>query len=70
MSDAALAPKGFRLSSREERRRQRDLIAPSVQQLLHNDKISQKRIIALEEWRKAREALTFWQRIAWLVRGR
>jgi hypothetical protein len=66
---AAPAPKGFRVSARNERRQQRDLLVPSVQQLLHNEQVSHRKILACEERWKSHDAMTFWQRLRWIIRG-
>lgn len=63
--------------SARELRRVLGAAAPTIQQLAHNDKVTQQRIIALEK-----DVLevqinglfkvnfqTFWQRLRWIFRG-
>ena len=43
-------------------------IGPAVNQLLHNDQITQQKITALETWKDG-QPRTFWQRLRWLFTG-
>lgn len=58
--------------SAREMRRVLGAAAPTIQQLAHNDKISQQRIVAAEarlDQAEAFRALSFGQRLRWFFRG-
>lgn len=60
-----------KVSSREIRR-VLGAAAPTIQQLAHNDGVTQQRIVALEgrmDQAEAFRALSFWQRVVWMCRG-
>lgn len=44
-------------------------VAPAINQLLRNEQVTQRRIMALEADVDAFHALTFWQRLRWLCVG-
>lgn len=61
-----------RVSHRELRRVLGSGVPQTVGQLAHNDQVTQQRILALEaraDQAEAFRALSFWQRVKWMLRG-
>lgn len=76
MNRSQVIPMNSKLSGRELRRRLNareafvnEQVTPAVQQLLHNSSVARTKIDALEAAQATWQALTFWQRVRWIVKG-